>query len=146
MLHARYNRIVKPASCLIAAALLLAGCGKSNNNTEALKAGLMKDLASKVDVNNMDVTLTDAKFNGDEAEVNVTFAAKGQPGGGGMAMKYQMARKEDGWHIVRRNGNASAHGGGVAPGAAASGEPQAGHGSMENMPMPKSSAEQPIKQ
>ena len=74
MLHARYNQVVKPASCLIAAALLLAGCGKSNNNTEALKAGLMKDLASKVDVNNMDVTLTDAKFNGDEAEVNVTFA------------------------------------------------------------------------
>lgn len=109
---------MKFAIALLAAAFLLAGCSKSPDTTEAVKAGIIRDLTSKVDVNNMDVNVSAVSFRGSSADATVQFSPKGAPGGG-MSMQYTLEKKDDGWHIVRRQGDAAAHGGAMQsmPGA-----------------------------
>jgi len=131
---------VKIVSLLAVTLFVLTGCSKTPETSEAVKKGIIADLAKKVDVNNMDVQVTSIAFHGDTADAVVNFAPKGQPSGG-MQMAYTMEKKEDGWHIAVRKGNAGAHGGATAqPGAAPTGEMPAGH-----PPVDPSSAP-PVKQ
>ena len=113
------------------AAILLAGCSRTPDTTEAVKQGIIKDLQKKVDVNNMDVNVSSVSFRGKEANAMVSFNPKGQPGAG-MQMRYTMEKKDDGWHIKDRQGDVAAHGSGIGmqrqqPGEGGQGEMPPGH-------------------
>ena len=90
------------AFCL--AALLLAGCSKNIDTTEAVKDGIIKDIASKktVDVNTMDVTVDSVSFREKEADAIVSFTPKGMPHSQSMSMSYALERQGDEWHIKTR--------------------------------------------
>ncbi len=137
-----YTEAVKTLSIFAFSLLLLTGCSKAPETSEAVKKGIITDLAKKVDVNNMDVQVTSIAFHGDTADAMVNFAPKGQPNAG-MQMRYTMEKKEDGWHIAARKGNVAAHGGATASGvpavpggAAAGGEMPAGHPPVDPSSLP----------
>ena len=66
---------MKPA-ILCLAALLLAGCAKNIDNPEAVKEGIVKDIAKKVDVGNMDVNVDSVSFRDSGADATVSFLAE----------------------------------------------------------------------
>ncbi len=117
------------ATSLAVAALLLAGCAKKNDTPEAVKQGVVRDLAKKFDMTKMDVIVDSVSFRDKEADATVTFALKGTSASQGMTMRYVMERHDDNeWYIKSR---ASSVGDG-APGA--SGTMPAGHPSMGGTP------------
>lgn len=75
----------------------------------------------------MDVNVASVSFRGKQADATVTFNAKGQPNAA-MQMKYTLEKKEDGWHIMRRQGDAAAHGGNMMS------APPPGEGGQREMP------------
>jgi len=93
---------VKPA-ILCLAALLLAGCAKNIDNPEAVKEGIVKDIAKKVDVGNMDVNVDSVSFRDSGADATVSFRPKGAPVSQSMTMNYQLERQNGEWHVKSRN-------------------------------------------
>ena len=59
------------------AALCLAGCSKNIDTPEAVKEGVIKDIAKKVDVQSMDVNVDSVSFREKEADAKVSFKPKG---------------------------------------------------------------------
>lgn len=110
---------------LIAAALaafvVLAGCHKDIQTTEAVQAGMTKYLASKSGLSAMDVTVSSVSFHEDEADATVHFQAKGSGAiNSGIDMKYVLERKGNEWVVKGRSGmssGANPHGGAGAMGA-----------------------------
>jgi hypothetical protein len=93
---------VKPvALCL--AALLLAGCSKNIDTTEAVRDGIIKDISKKVDVGTMDVTVDSVSFREKEADATVSFTPKGAPRSQAMVMSYALERQGDEWKIKSRS-------------------------------------------
>jgi hypothetical protein len=93
---------VKPA-ILCLAALLLAGCSKNIDTPEAVKEGVIKDIAKKVDVGSMDVNVDSVSFRNDGADAQISFRPKGAPLSQSMTMKYQLERQSGEWHVKSRN-------------------------------------------
>ncbi len=89
------------AICL--AALLLAGCSKNIDTPEAVKEGVIKDIAKKVDVGSMDVNVDSVSFREKEADATVSFTPKGAPRSQSMTMNYALERQGDEWHIKSRS-------------------------------------------
>jgi hypothetical protein len=89
------------AICL--AALLLGGCSKNIDTTEAVRDGVIKDIAKKVDVGSMDVTVDSVSFREKEADATVSFTPKGAPKSQSMIMSYALERQGDEWHIKSRS-------------------------------------------
>lgn len=85
------------------ALLLLAGCSKNIDTTEAVKQGVIKDIAKKVDVQNMDVNVDSVSFRDKEADANVSFRPKGGPASQSITMSYSLERQGDEWHVKSRN-------------------------------------------
>jgi hypothetical protein len=112
------------AVCLaaLAAVLVLAGCSKNIDTEEAVKAGVLKDLAKKVDVQNMDVNVDSVSFRDKDADATVSFSPKGAGPGQSITMKYSLARDGDEWKIKGRSLD-----GHSAPTAAPGGDLPPGH-------------------
>jgi outer membrane murein-binding lipoprotein Lpp len=106
----------------VSAALLLAGCSKNIDTQDAVKAGVIKDLAAKVDVQNMDINVAAVAFRGQEADATVSFSPKGAGPGQSITMKYAMERAGDEWKIKGRSLD-----GHTAPTAAPGGNLPPGH-------------------
>jgi hypothetical protein len=85
------------------AALMLAGCSKNIDNPEAVKEGVIKDIAKKVDVQSMDVNVDSVSFREKEADAKVSFRPKGAPASQSITMNYQLERQGDEWHIKGRS-------------------------------------------
>ncbi len=84
--------------------LCLAGCSKNIDTPEAVKEGVLKDIAKKVDVNAMDVSVDSVSFREKEATAQVSFRPKGSPAGSqGITMNYALERDGDEWRIKSRN-------------------------------------------
>ena len=113
----------------VAAALLLGGCAKKDDTPDAVKQGVVRDLASKFDMTKMDVVVDAVSFRDKEADATVTFVPKGMTASQGMTMRYVMERHDDGlWYIKTR---ASGIGGAPsASGALPTGHPAMGAGTM----------------
>lgn len=110
----------------VAAILLLASCAKDIQNPDAVRQGVvdyLKQRSSEIGINmdNIDVTVTNVSFEKDVARASVSFSAKGGPANGGMSMSYVLDRKGDKWAVRGRQTNsANPHGGGQAlPGTGA---------------------------
>jgi hypothetical protein len=130
--YAEYNREVRKFT-LIAAVMLLAGCARDIQNTEAVRQGVIDYLKARMaqtglDVNLMQVDITSVSFERDQARANVYFRPKTGDGGGGggMQMSYVLDRKGAKW-VVRGRADSSAnpHGTPAGPG-----------GSMETPQLP----------
>jgi hypothetical protein len=124
------------AAALTIGALLLGGCAQKNDTPEAVKQGVVRDLAKKFDMTKMDVIVDSVSFRDKEADATVTFAIKGGSAAQGMTMNYVMERHDDGqWYIKSRASSTSA--GAPAVGAPGEGAPDAAtsaSGSKLNLP------------
>ncbi len=85
------------------AALSVAGCSKNIDTSEAVKEGVIKDIAKKVDIGAMDVNVDSVSFREKEADAKVSFKPKGAPGSQSITMNYALERQGDEWHIKSRN-------------------------------------------
>jgi hypothetical protein len=93
---------VKLATFLLAV-VCLAGCSKNIDTAEAVKAGVIKDIAKKVDVQSMDVSVDSVSFREKEADAKVSFRPKGGDASQSITMTYALERQGDEWHIKSRN-------------------------------------------
>lgn len=118
---------MKSATFLLALTLAgyLAGCAKNIDTTEAVKAGVIKDIAKKVDVDSMDVNVDSVSFREKEADAKVSFWPKGGDRSQSITMTYVLARQGDEWRIKSRNMEMTHTQG--QPGAASEGGLPAGH-------------------
>jgi hypothetical protein len=119
----------------------LAGCAKNIDTPEAVKAGVIKDIGKKVDVESMSVNVDSVSFREKEADAKVSFWPKGGDRAQSITMTYTLERQGDEWKIKNRNmemGHTGQPGappaGGLPaghppmpPGAATSGQLPAGH-------------------
>jgi hypothetical protein len=121
------------AAALTMSAFLLGACAQKNDTPEAVKQGVVRDLAKKFDMTKMDVIVDSVSFRDKEADATVTFAIKGGSAAQGMTMKYVMERHDDGqWYIKSR---ASAESASAPPvGAPGEGAPDAASGSQSSLP------------
>jgi hypothetical protein len=118
---------VKILTALAVIALVLGGCAQKNDTPEAVKQGVINDLAKKFDMSKMDVVVDSVSFRDKEADATVTFMVKGGTAAQGMTMKYVMERHDDNqWYIKSR---ASSTGAGSTDGAAGAMPP--GHPGMD---------------
>ena len=100
--------------------MLLAGVFRRNiDTTEAVKQGVIRDIAKNVNVGAMDVNVVSVRFRDKEADAVVSFAPKGGTAAQGMTMNYTLERQGNEWHIKKRaQGDMQKH--------AAQGQAQAG--------------------
>jgi hypothetical protein len=111
-----YNLIVRIGSVLLFLALLTA-CNRGNQNKEAIRQGVLDHLAGRgLNVAAMDIDIPAVQFNGDKADVTVTFTPKGANPAQGMTLRYQMQQKSGRWQVVGTQD--SGHAGAASPGAA----------------------------
>jgi hypothetical protein len=89
------------ALCL--AALLLAGCSKNIDTTEAVRDGIIKDISKTIDVGTMDITVDSVSFREKEADATVSYTPKGMPRSQSMVMSYALERQGDEWKIKSRS-------------------------------------------
>jgi hypothetical protein len=112
--------VVCPVICV--SACFLAACAKNIDTPEAVKEGVIKDIAKKVDIASMDVYVDSVSFREKEADAKVSFAPKGAGRTQSITMNYVLERQGDEWHIKSRDMQGShtqpaAHPGPVEPGA-----------------------------
>lgn len=88
---------------LCLAFLLLAGCSKNIDTTEAVRDGVIKDISKIVDVGTMNVTVDSVSFREKEADATVSFTPKAAPRSEPMVMSYALERKGDEWKIKSRS-------------------------------------------
>jgi hypothetical protein len=117
------------AAALTIGAFVLGGCAQKNDTPDAVKQGVVRDLAKKFDMTKMDVIVDSVSFRDKEADATVTFTVKGGSAAQGMTMNYVMERHDDGqWYIKSR---ANAAGAAPAPAVGADGNAlPAGHPAM----------------
>ncbi len=87
----------------VLATALLAGCSKNIDTPEAVKQGVIKDIAKKVDVQNMDVTVESVSFRGKEATAMIAFKPRGGDPKQSITMSYSMEKQGDEWHVKGRD-------------------------------------------
>jgi hypothetical protein len=132
------------ASLLGGLLLFAAACKSKPDDKEAIRDGIIKYLASlnTLNVNAMDIVVTDASINGNQAQVQVDVRAKNGPAdGASMKLSYRLERRGEDWAVVksRARGGSLAHpglgemppGGAMLPGhpniSGSSGQAAAGH-------------------
>jgi hypothetical protein len=111
----------------------LAACksANQNQNADALRQGVIDYLSQKAGMNvkGMDINLTNPKFNGNQADVTVTFGVKGT-GQVAMTKGYHLEMQGANWVVVGSQ-SGDEHGkmapdAGAMPGGAGAPNPHAG--------------------
>lgn len=92
-------------TALLGGVLLFSGACKSKpDDKEAIKAGVLKHLASMQGLNvpNMAVEVTQYTINGNQATAQVEIRAKsGDNAGGSMNLSYSMEKRGDEWVVLK---------------------------------------------
>ena len=133
-------RIVSVA--VLIACLVACKSASQTQNTDAVRQGVIDYLGKKagMNVSGMDITLSNVKFNGNQADVNVSFGVKGT-GQVAMTKGYHLELQGNQWVVVGSQG--SDEHGKMAPDASATPNPHAGGampaapGSGGKMPSPE---------
>lgn len=89
---------------LLATLVLVVGCRAKTENKDAIRDAVVKHLAGMngLNVNNMTITVTNAKFNGDKAQADVDIRAKnGDPNAPAMQLTYELQKQGDEWVVLR---------------------------------------------
>lgn len=113
----RTHRILV-SSAVLFALLLTFSCKKDINNKDAVKAAVMKRLSavSGLNMGGMDIDLSSVSFQGDTAEAQVAFKAKGT-NDSLMTMSYKLERQGEEW-VVKSSSGGFGSGGGAGTGGA----------------------------
>lgn len=92
--------------------LFLFGCAKDINNKDAVKEAVLKRLASVSGLNmsGMEVDVTNVSFQGNQADAQVAFRAKGSTDSM-LNMSYKLERKGDEWTVKSSSGGMGGGGG-----------------------------------
>jgi hypothetical protein len=120
---------VKPLAVLILVSCAFIGCNRANQSQEAIRAGVIDYVATKVNIGAMDVDVTSIAFKGNEADATVSFRAKGADPASGLQMRYTLEQKAGKWVVKdKAQAGGSPHGAAMNPGAPASphGNPASG--------------------
>ena len=89
----------------LALVLVLSGCKKDIQNEASVKAGILKYLATRTNLNEMDVAVTAISFRQHEADATVHFQAKGNSSpSAGLEIKYVLEQHGDEWAVKGRSG------------------------------------------
>ena len=90
---------------LLCATLLIAGACKSKmDDKEAIRAGVIRYLGSRntLNVSAMDIHVTQASVNGNQAEAQVEIRLKnGPPDGASMKLSYNLEKRGEDWAVVK---------------------------------------------
>ena len=90
---------------LLGATLLFAGACKSKvDDTEAIRAGIIRYLGSlnTLNVSAMDINVTQATVNGNQAQVQVEIRLKNSPPDGpSMKLSYNLEKRGEEWTVVK---------------------------------------------
>lgn len=123
----KFLRILIPVLVLFAGV----GCKKNIATNDAVRKGVIEHLSKNkgLNVESMDIEITQVTFRDTEADATVSFKPKGGDAAAGMAMKYTLERKGNDW-VVKKSPSASGHGM-TMPGGMGS-----GMGSGSGMQMP----------
>ncbi len=119
---ADYNRKVRISCALVlAAALTLSGCHKSNANKDAVRQAVIDYVGGRgLNVAAMNIEVTAVNLSGGRGEANVSFTPKSAPGAQGMSMIYTIEQQGDRWVVTgRKEAGGAPHGGGSMPGGMA---------------------------
>ena len=96
------------AALLGVIALFAVACKSKTDEKEAIRAGVIKHLAAlnMLNLNNMDVNVTQATVNGNQAQAQVEIRAKGGDPAAGNAMQigYAMEKRGEEWVVVKSTG------------------------------------------
>lgn len=124
-------------AALLAAAMLFAGACKSKpDDKEAIRAGVVKYLGSlnSLNVSAMDINVTQATLNGNQAQAQVEIRLKnGPPDGASMKLSYNLEKRGDEWAVVKSQpaGGTMQH---PAPGEMPAGGMPPGHPNVNGAP------------
>jgi len=92
-------------AALLGATLLFAGaCKTKPDDKEAIRAGIIKYLGSlnTLNVSAMDINVTQATVNGNQAQAQVEIRLKnGQPDGASMKLSYSLEKRGEDWAVVK---------------------------------------------
>src|ERR1700690_550276 len=92
------------AATLLGALLLFTGACKQKDSKEEVRAGIVKHIASMngLNINNMDITVTKATVNGNQAQAEVDIRIKGgDPNMPAMKLAYAMEKRGEEWAVVK---------------------------------------------
>lgn len=109
--------MIRHALLSLAIALLLSSCNRAPENKDAVQAGLLEHLSKNtgLDLNSMNVDITNVRFQGTEAFATVAFRPKQSPETG-MTMNYTLERKGDKWQVKGKpESSGSSHAAPAAP-------------------------------
>jgi hypothetical protein len=121
--------------------LFAVACKSKTDEKEAIRAGVIKHLAAlnMLNLNNMDVSVTQATINGTQAQAQVEIRAKGgDSSGNAMQIGYSLEKRGEEWVVLKSTGMGGGmqHPGpgeappaGTAPGAMPPGHPNVTGGS-----------------
>ncbi len=115
--------------CALALCFVITGCKKAGESKEAVRAGVVEHLSKNaaLDVNSLNIDVTDVKFQGNEATAAVSIKPKSAPEQG-MTMSYTLERKADKWEVKGKGGGHGGMGGGMGMGASPEAAPPAAEG------------------
>jgi hypothetical protein len=95
------------ASLLGVALLLVAACKSKTDENEAIRAGVVKHLTAlnMLNMNNMDVKVTQANVNGNQAQAQVEIRSKGgDPKAPPMQIGYALEKHGEEWVVLKSTG------------------------------------------
>jgi len=121
--------------------VLCSACNRAGENKQAVRDGIVQHLSKNaaLDINQLNVDVTDVKFNGNTAVAAVSIKPKSAPEQG-MTMSYTLARHGDKWEVQGRaaghGGAGAAMGGGMGTGTPPPAGPAEG-GTHNETPEPK---------
>ena len=109
---------MKSLAALVLVSCALIGCNRASQSQEAIRAGVIDYVATKVNIGAMDVDVTSIDFKGSEADATVSFRAKGADPASGLQMRYTLEQKAGKWVVKdKAQAGGSPHGAGMNPGA-----------------------------
>jgi hypothetical protein len=95
------------AALLGVAVLFSVACKSKTDDKEAIRAGVIKHLAAlnMLNLNNMDVNVTQATVNGNQAQAQVEIRAKGgDSSSNAMQIGYALEKRGEEWFVLKSTG------------------------------------------
>jgi len=90
---------------ILLVAVMAVGCRKKQDQTEAIRAGILKHLGSvnSLNVSAMEMTVTNVNIQGNQATAMAEFRPKsGAPAGAGMQVSYSLEKQNGEWVVVKK--------------------------------------------
>jgi hypothetical protein len=95
------------AALLGAALLFVVACKSKNDDKEAIRAGVIKHLSTlnMLNLSNMDINVTQATVNGNQAQAQVEIRSKGgDPNAPPMQISYALEKHGEEWVVLKSTG------------------------------------------